>query len=273
MVNHHTTQFTLTLLVLSTALLGISTLLIGHHGHIQLTTDFFGISNLIPAWISNGIAGLAFLLIGILSVRVLVSKQQTRLLAVCVVFVSAIPLLTLLSPTMWIADLGGFPAIGSGQGVIKYFALLSIGLMLWLPPLNANIKKALALFPVVLVLLWIGGMKFTLLEAKGIEPLVQSSPLMSWMYQLWDLQTTSNLIGVYDLIAVILLLISLRVKVLVLPAIAISGAVFLVTQTFLFTWNSALSGETVLSTGGHFLIKDLWYLCNLGWYWQLQKAQ
>ena len=34
----------------------------------------------------------------------------------------------------------------------------------------------------VLVVGWIGLMKFTGYEAKGIEPLVTHSPFMSWMY-------------------------------------------------------------------------------------------
>jgi uncharacterized membrane protein YkgB len=35
----------------------------------------------------------------------------------------------------------------------------------------------------VLVLGWIGAMKFTAYEATGIQGLVASSPLMSWLYK------------------------------------------------------------------------------------------
>lgn len=42
----------------------------------------------------------------------------------------------------------------------------------------------LARYGLVLVLGWIGAMKFTAYEAEGIKPLVETSPLMSWMYQL-----------------------------------------------------------------------------------------
>jgi len=52
-------------------------------------------------------------------------------------------------------------------------------------------------------------------------------------------------------------------RILLWPALLMSGAVFVVTQTFLFTWGAALSTETLLSTGGHFLIKDLWFIANL----------
>lgn len=128
-------------------------------------------------------------------------------------------------------------------------------------------------FPCVLVFAWIGGMKFTLLEAQGIEPLINTSPLMAWMYQVWDVQTTSNLIGVFDLIAASLLIIAIWMPRLVVPAIALSASVFLTTQTFLFTWPSALSSDTILTTGGHFLIKDLWYIACLLLYWQSLRKQ
>jgi uncharacterized protein DUF417 len=44
---------------------------------------------------------------------------------------------------------------------------------------NAVLRSSLAL-----VLIWIGSMKFTSYEAMGIQPLVATSPLMSWLYVL-----------------------------------------------------------------------------------------
>lgn len=264
-------QLHLMLIVITTLLLGVSMLLMGHHSHIQLTTDFFNISSLFPADTFNTMAGLAFLVAAALATFSLFNPRLTPWLAISLIIISVIPLLTLFSSSMWIDSLGGFPAIGSGQGIIKYMALLSIGLMLLPTQLSVKQQKWLAVFPAVLVLLWIGGMKFTLLEAKGIEPLVQSSPLMSWMYAIWDLQMTSNLIGIYDLVALSLLLLCVRYPTLLIPAIAMSGAVFVVTQTFLLSWDAALSPDTLLTTGGHFLIKDLWYVSNLLWLYQLSK--
>ena len=37
-------------------------------------------------------------------------------------------------------------------------------------------------YGLALVLGWIGALKFTAYEAKGIEPLVSHSPLTSWAY-------------------------------------------------------------------------------------------
>lgn len=265
------TNLILVIIAISTSLLGLSISLMGHHKHIELITDFYAITQFMPNRAFNTIAVLGLLTVAALA---LISIKHTRfipLLGYALIAISAIPLLSLLGSSMWIDSLGGFPAIGAGQGVIKYAALLFTGILFIRPDLPVNTKKWLSIMPVLLVLLWIGGMKFTLLEAKGIEDLVQSSPLMSWMYALWDLQNTSNIIGVYDLIAVALLVAAIFNGRLVIPAIMMSGAVFLVTQSFLVTWESALSTTTLLSTGGHFLIKDLWFIVNLIMFWQITQ--
>jgi len=253
----------LTLLAISMALLGMSILLMGHHKHISLTTDFYGISEFLPELAFNSIAGISLVIAAVWSALAIKRIELRAKLGLFISAISIAALLPLLGSSMWIESLGGFPAIGSGQGVIKYFALLAIGIFLAKPYLPA--KKAIWLnaFPVILVLLWIGGMKFTLLEAKGIEDLVSTSPLMSWMYDVWDLQTTSNLIGVYDIVALTLLILAVFKQQLLLPAVLMSGAVFIVTQSFFLSWPAALSSETLLSTGGHFLIKDIWFIANL----------
>jgi len=263
--------FILIIIAISAALLGISIALMGHHKHIALITDFYSISNGLSNEIYNFIAVAALLAIALLSIVAIKQKSLLPILGYLLIVVSLTPLLALFGNTMWIDSLGGFPAIGSGQGVIKYAALTSLGLLFIMPELPLKTKKWLSILPVLLVLIWIGGMKFTLLEAKGIEDLVASSPLMSWMYSVWDLQTTSNIIGVYDLIAVALLIGAIYNIRLLLPAIAMSGAVFVVTQTFFISWPAAVSSETLLSTGGHFLIKDLWFIANLMMFWQISK--
>ena len=120
--------------------------------------------------------------------------------------------------------------------------------------------KFLVRYGLVLVLLWIGAMKFTAYEAKGIEPLVASSPLMSWLYKFLSLQGVSHLLGVTEITTGIL--IALR------PLSARASAVgsllaiftFLTTLTFLFTlpgWEQSLGGFPALSGSGGFLLKDL----------------
>lgn len=261
-------KLTLLLIAISTGLLGLSMALMGHHKHITLTTDFYGITAFLTGYIYNLLAAFSFIAVAVIACLAIKHTRLRPLLGYSLIVVSVVPLFSLLGQSMWIDSLGGFPAIGSGQGVIKYFALLSIGLLFIEIDLSAKTKQWLSAIPVLVVLVWIGGMKFTLLEAKGIEDLVLSSPFMSWMYSIWDIQTTSNIIGTYDLIAVVLLIATMFNSRLLVPAILMSGAVFAVTQTFLITWGSAFSSETLLSTGGHFLIKDLWFIANLLFFWQ-----
>jgi len=269
-VNH---RLTLSLIALSSALLAISMFLMGPHKSIDTTLNFYQLSPFISTQIANVVAAFTWLVIALVSIASIKKTQLISLLGYLIVAVSLVPLLSLFSSTMWIESLGGFPVIGAGQGVIKYFALFSLGLLFINSSFSKLTKLWLSIFPVMLVLLWIGGMKFTLLEAQGIEALVKSSPLMSWMYLFWDIQTTSNIIGIYDLLAVVLLILAIYKHQFVWPAILLSGAVFLVTQTFLITWDAALSSETFLSTGGHFLIKDLWFIANLIVFSQLIKQK
>lgn len=247
--------------------------LMGHHQHITLITTFYGVTDLLSGNSFNLIAAFSFILVAVISVISIKFIRLRSLLGYLLITVSVVPLLSLLGQSMWIDSLGGFPAIGAGQGVIKYAALLSIGLMFIKTSLSTKTKQWLSVIPVLLVLVWIGGMKFTLLEAKGIESLVLSSPFMSWMYSVWDLQTTSNIIGVYDFITVLLLVVAMFNNRFLIPALLMSLAVFAVTQTFLVTWDGATSVATVLTTGGHFLIKDLWFVINLLVLWQLTQSK
>jgi uncharacterized membrane protein YkgB len=114
-------------------------------------------------------------------------------------------------------------------------------------------------YGLVLVLAWIGAMKFTGYEAKGIEPLVATSPLLSWMYNFLSLQAVSNILGVTELTTAVL--IALRPVSSRLAAIgsALAALTFLVTLTFLFTlpgWEQTLGGFPALSGSGGFLLKD-----------------
>ena len=56
-----------------------------------------------------------------------------------------------------------------------------------------------ARYGLVLVLLWIGGMKFTAYEAEGISGFVSNSPLMSWAYSVFSVQSFSALLGVTEI--------------------------------------------------------------------------
>jgi uncharacterized membrane protein YkgB len=60
-------------------------------------------------------------------------------------------------------------------------------------------------YGLVLVIGWIGLMKFTEYEAKGIQPLVAHSPLMGWMYGFLTLRAFSHALGVVEVAIAILI--------------------------------------------------------------------
>lgn len=253
----------------SLVLLSISFLLMsmalfsGQTGGLTKVVGFYGITSADFIETVTSIVASLFAWMGIVSLLNVYRPVAKNLLAWTMLLFSVFPLVTLFGQTHWIGSLGGFPAIGSGQGIIKYFALAAIAVTL-LRPKSLSTKALIWLnyFPVALVLLWIGGMKFTLLEAKGIEDLVATSPFMSWMYQVFDVQTASNVIGVYDLIALVLLAFGIRYEKLLWPGILMCGAVFVTTQTFLLSYPGSLEGGVLTSTG-IFIIKDLWFVANL----------
>jgi reactive chlorine resistance protein C len=118
-----------------------------------------------------------------------------------------------------------------------------------------------ARYGLVVVLLWIGGMKFTAYEAEGIRPLVANSPLMDWVYKIMSVRGFSSLLGVVEI--VVGLLIALRP---VWPRGSAVGSglavgMFLSTLSFLVStpgWEASLGGFPALSAmPGQFLLKDV----------------
>lgn len=123
-----------------------------------------------------------------------------------------------------------------------------------------TLSEFLIRYGLVLVLGWIGAMKFTMYEAVGIKTLVETSPLMSWMYKLLSLQATSNVIGLAELSAALLIAIRpLSAKVSAVGSV-LAVFTFLTTITFLFSlpgWEKSLGGFPALSGSGGFLLKDV----------------
>lgn len=132
------------------------------------------------------------------------------------------------------------------------------------PPNGKTVFQSLGEFLIryglVIVLGWIGAMKFTAYEANGIETLVRTSPLMSWMYKFLSLQVTSNVIGVTELCAALLIAIKPLSPKLSAVGSVLAVFTFLATLTFLFSlpgWEKSLGGFPALSGSGGFLLKDV----------------
>jgi uncharacterized membrane protein YkgB len=123
--------------------------------------------------------------------------------------------------------------------------------------LGADITR----YGLVIVIGWIGLMKFTAFEAHGIEPLVANSPFMSWLYDILSVTTFSALLGVVEVAAAVLLAIKLWAPRLSAVGSVISIGLFVATLSFLFTtpgiFEASQGGFPMLSTSGQFLIKDV----------------
>lgn len=114
---------------------------------------------------------------------------------------------------------------------------------------------------IVIVLGWIGAMKFTAYEAGAIQGLVASSPLTAWLYSVLDLQGTANLIGTIEIATALALLLAPLHRQIATTGAAAAIVTFAVTLSFLFTapgWEASLGGFPALSVvPGQFLLKDV----------------
>src|SRR5262245_33513778 len=142
--------------------------------------------------------------------------------------------------------------------------------------------RELARYGLVVVVAWIGLMKFTAYEAEGIRPFVANSPLMSWVYGPLSVRGFSAVLGVVE-VAVAVLIAS---RPLSPRACAVGSALavgmFLTTLSFLATtpgvWEPSAGGFPALSgKPGQFLIKDLALLgislWSLGEAWQASRRR
>ena len=123
------------------------------------------------------------------------------------------------------------------------------------------IAPAVGRYGLVVVIAWIGALKFTAYEARGIQPFVANSPLMSWLYEIFPVTTFSAMLGVIEITTAVLLAIKpLSPRLSALGSVMATG-LFLATITFLFTTpgvsEASAGGFPVLSSTGQFLVKDV----------------
>jgi uncharacterized membrane protein YkgB len=123
------------------------------------------------------------------------------------------------------------------------------------------IGATVARYGLVIVLLWIGGMKFTAYEAQGVEPLVTNSPLMSWVYSVMSVRAFSSLLGTAEIVIGVLIALGPRWPLGSAVGSGLAALMFLTTLSFLVTtpgWEPSLGGFPALSTvPGQFVLKDV----------------
>jgi uncharacterized membrane protein YkgB len=112
-----------------------------------------------------------------------------------------------------------------------------------------------ARYGLVVVLAWIGAGHCA--HPGTIQPLISHSPLLSWLYGIFNVRTLGYALGSAEITAA--LLIALRP---LWPRVSAVGSVFAVlifcsTISFLFTTPGVTTSGPVLSKLGEFLIKDI----------------
>lgn len=112
----------------------------------------------------------------------------------------------------------------------------------------------------IVVLAWIGGMKFTAYEAMGIQPLVAHSPLVGWMYDFLSIRSFSAMLGCIEIASAALISLQwLSPRTSAVGALLAIG-LFATTLSMLFTtpgWEPTLGFPALSAMPGQFLLKDV----------------
>ena len=124
-----------------------------------------------------------------------------------------------------------------------------------------DVGKAIVRWGLIVVLAWIGAMKFTAYEAMGIQPLVAHSPFVRWMYDFLSVRSLSAMLGCIEIVSAVLIsLWYVSPKASAVGSILAIG-LFATTLSMLFTtpgWEPTLGGFPALSAmPGQFLLKDI----------------
>lgn len=132
-----------------------------------------------------------------------------------------------------------------------------------------NVGANLVRYVLAATLLWVGFLKFQPYEAMAIQPLVENSPLLSWLYGPFSVEGLGTALGIFEI--VLALLIVSRPFAPMASAIGSLGSllIFAITVTFLFTtpgvWQEGLGFPYLSPMPGQFLAKDLLFVAVSLW--------
>jgi reactive chlorine resistance protein C len=116
-------------------------------------------------------------------------------------------------------------------------------------------------YGLVLVVFWIGCLKFTAYESKGVFNHASHSPLLAWAYHILDVRDFSRGLGVVEITIALLIAIGP-----VWPKLSIVGSLggigmFLTTLSFVITtpgvWQAGYGFPALAGFPGQFLVKDV----------------
>lgn len=126
-----------------------------------------------------------------------------------------------------------------------------------------DIKRSgytLGVISVIIVLFWIGLLKFTPSEAMAIKGYVSHSFLMNWLYSVTSAQGVSNIIGIYEIVTGILLIGSFWNHKVGAIAGYLTLTIFLTTLSFLVTTPGIWKFLDGIMVTDFFLVKDFAFL-------------
>ena len=124
----------------------------------------------------------------------------------------------------------------------------------------ATVGRYLVRYTLVVVIAWIGALKYTSYEATAIQPLIAHSPIFSWLYSILSVRTFAAVLGSLEIVAALLIAVRPLFPRLSVIGSAMGILLFLSTLSFLFSTPgvTAAGGFPVLSVlPGQFLVKDL----------------
>ena len=128
---------------------------------------------------------------------------------------------------------------------------------------DRNVPFLVTSIGMIIMLLWAGSFKMTAPGAEGIVPLVSNSPLIWWHFKLFGPYVGSDLIGLTEWLAAILIIAGyFRPKAGIVGGLIATG-MFFTTSTMLLTTPGAIisvpgiHGMRYMSNLGLFLFKDV----------------
>jgi uncharacterized membrane protein YkgB len=127
--------------------------------------------------------------------------------------------------------------------------------------MNLNkIAYRIGVLGTVIILIWVGLFKFTTAEANAIKGLVENHFAMGWMYKVLSVQAVSNIIGVFEVVTGIGLILSFFNKKIGMYAALASGIIFVTTLSFLITTPEVFKMVEGFPVTDFFILKDIPYL-------------
>jgi uncharacterized membrane protein YkgB len=136
------------------------------------------------------------------------------------------------------------------------------------PPALSAVEQRLSIlgsvlvrYGLVVVIAWIGALKYTATEAARIQTFIEHSPSMSWMNSLLSERALSGVLGAIEILAAALIAVRPWMPRASAAGSALATLLFVGTLSFLFTTpgvaDAAAGGFPALSSTGQFLLKDL----------------